>query len=254
MERKNMKKGMLRAAVVMALLGAAASPSESCAVAMDVSWNPPYFLFNYSGQFDFSNEASYKDIYRYRIDLDADTQKRSTFQVHLDNDFFADNVFPGRKAFTRVYHFEGNAISFKVNDGDAWGDLTPVGDGMRANRVITHEETPQNGVKLRNTQKHQVWLRPTGDFIFHGGYWSCDFYYIVDISDSHLDFEDSGITWKNGGTLYTLGSKFEFGTNGLSIDMDSLKINNQGDIKLDESMALLHDGGYYDYTTFYNKR
>ena len=156
--------------------------------------------------------------------------------LYFEDGFYAYKVSPGDKYLITNFVWAGSGSKL-AGFSDVW-----TVNGNAATREFTADQTSQNGVKLRNVREHEV------TFPF-------EIWYSVkrNIARSYLDFENSGIEWKDGGTLLTLDKKFDFGTSGLSVNFDSLKINNLNDIKLGESMTLLNAGSYYDYTLFYDK-
>ena len=245
-ERK--RKKLLRAAVALSLLGAMAIPSEIEAIMPDQWWDSPTFsenTYNYDARFNWTWDRNYGSV--CGITLDSDTQNKSGIKLVLHGSFYAFNIDnPSKKEITHFTNFRTKNLTL-IGYGD-WKS-----DGKTATRVFTRDEMSQNGAKLRNVQEHVVSTMLEEKW-FYDTVTDCYVYYTVnDVSNSYLSFEDSGITWNNGGTLFTLDHKFDFGTNGLSADLDSLNITNAGDVKIGDSMALINAGSYYDYSTFYNK-
>ncbi len=101
MKRKSMKKGMLRAAVALTLLGSVlAVPAESEAVEPQRAEDK---TFGFKNSFDWTDASSFNTD--YAIGIGQADQMFMEFWIHLDDSFYAYNVSSGKKLIT---HFYGN--------------------------------------------------------------------------------------------------------------------------------------------------
>ena len=161
-ERK--RKQLLRAAVGMALLGAVAVPAETEAIRPYLSWNGSnYVSYSYDGDFVWSSipDNSPDEIkLTQSLGTDGDTLENCTHQIFLTYGFYARNASSGYKVLTDIRNFYGKSVTLTglslSHSRVGWGNCKVDGEGMRAYRVITQEDT-QNGVKLSQDQQHQIW-------------------------------------------------------------------------------------------------
>ncbi len=240
MKKNSAKNTWLKAAMALAFLGGAAIPTAGYALTPERQGSTVHY---YRGAFDWSVASNFDTrINANRSSLPYATPVDLKFK---DDNFYAYNVSTGRKKLTQFYHaaMEGHTIIGE----NAWATLS---------REVKDIELTQNAVKLYNQRSHKIsyeQIRTSEHDADHMTYYDFDVYYTVeDASRSHLSFEDEGITWKMGDALVSLDEKFDFGKNGLTVDLNTLKIKNPGDIVAWTTMDLIRDGNY-DYTTFYDK-
>ena len=245
MKKKFMKNTWLRAAVALAFLGSAAIPMMGEALTPERKYTNDHY---YKGTFDWSLASNFDT----RVNANRSGLPYATpVYLHFNDDnFYATNVSTGRKKLTQFYHGVRDGVS--MDGANAW---TKVSETSRS-REVKDKELTQNGVYLYNQRPHTVsyeHIQTSERAADHVQYWDVDVYYTVgDATRSYLSFEDGGITWEAYKTLVSTGDGFDFGTNGLSINLDNLSIKNPGDIVSWTYMNLIEDGNY-SYTTFCDK-
>ena len=199
-ERK--RKKLLRAAVALSLLGAMAMPVEVGAV---YPYSDRYTNYIYDSPFNwpYVNNTPVDVGISFGGSLDSKYPA-----VKLCSGFVAYNSDSvGKKEITHFYRTNLRLPELK-SECNEWERVNSI-----EYKRTGSDEISLNGLKLRNTQEHWVILESNEDNS-HSLY-----YEIKEASDSSLSFDDNGIKWKTGNTLLAFWSKFDLGTNGLSIDM-----------------------------------
>ena len=263
-------KSALKAAVMVAVTGAAFIPSASCAMenySRGYFGGDGFYYESFEGPFNWMNS----DNFDWQFGI-----RRTTPRFSVTDDFYAYNPSVDRKYLGYYYNISQHFPNWKGASsmeatGSAWSTPTreviqtedpipyscPYEYWDRTSRYAPFQTLAQNHATLSTQSKQtlEIHMLYTGkqDEDYRRVYKSWVYYIVAEPEDSHLDFDDSGITWENNGTLLTLADKFNFGTYGLSINLDSLKIKNAADVAIGSSMTLLNDGGYYEYLPFFAK-
>ena len=236
MKRKSMKKGLLRAAVVLSLLGGA-MPAQVEAYYPAVRFaEDGYTECHFNSTFTWDPYPLFVNTTPFYND------DPPSIKICLDNGFLAANNVS--KGTVQIAYIQGVKKYEKILIGSSDWQLVDK-DSAKFSGIA--KDMSQNGVELSSLREHDIstdfYDRGTGIIVY---------YTIKEAQQSYLNFENEGMTWENGQTILSLRSRHDLGET-VDVNLDSLRIKNPEIVKAGDTMTLLNDGGKYDAKTFENK-